>query len=204
MGDPYHQLQSMKVIDKDPYDPHTSLLKGCITTGGGTNYHYSGIRKFTPRELSLLQTFPMNYQFSGSKGKATKQVGNAYPPVMATLKFKTIAKTLEAFDHGFLDAEDDVDDIDMFLNDKGIKLPETNGRLMRSPYRYLVGGQRIHPQHPCNPRVPSAIFRHSTDIAPRSRQRFTAPLSMPVSRERQRVQAAARLAAEDGDIMILD
>jgi len=30
----------------------------------GVNYHPSSLRNFTPRELGLLQSFPMTYKFS--------------------------------------------------------------------------------------------------------------------------------------------
>lgn len=89
---------------KTPYSVN-SYLKGCITTGGTTAYHPSGTRPFTARELSLLQSFPRTYQFTGSKSEATKQVGNAFPPIMAQALYRSIAKTLKAYDQGLIGAE---------------------------------------------------------------------------------------------------
>jgi DNA (cytosine-5)-methyltransferase 1 len=202
LDDPYHQPKSMKV-EQPPYDPERSLLKGCITTDGGVNYHYSGIRKFTPRELSLLQTFPMRYQFSGSKSEAKKQIGNAFPPVMAAAIFKTVAKTLEAFDNGLIDAEDEIDDIDAFLHDKEVDLPEPTEDF-GSPYRYLVREPSMPPNRPRNSVLPSSLFRRTIEIEPRPREHLTTSPLPRISRARQRVLADARIAEDDGMMIEID
>lgn len=108
LDDPYHQPKPM-ANTKTPYDPE-SFLKGCITTSGGDNYHYSGKRKYTPREMALFQSFPYHYQFSGRPTQAMKQVGNAFPPVIAEAMYRTIKMTLEAYDDGLIGAEDDLTD----------------------------------------------------------------------------------------------
>jgi DNA (cytosine-5)-methyltransferase 1 len=110
LDDPYHQPKPM-ASTKTPYDPR-SFLKGCITTSGGDNYHYSGKRKYTPREMALFQSFPYDYQFFGRPTQAMKQVGNAFPPVIAEAMYKTIRTTLEAFDDGLIGAEDDLTDLE--------------------------------------------------------------------------------------------
>lgn len=120
MNDYYHQPKTAKE-PREPYDPKT-FLKGCITTSGGVTYHYTGTRRYTPRELSLLQSFPYGYKFTGGQGEATKQIGNAFPPIMAEALYRTIAKTLEAFDQGHIEAEDDLSDLDDLLQQKGVKL----------------------------------------------------------------------------------
>lgn len=99
---------------REPTDAH-GFLRGCITTGGSPSYHYSGLRRWTVRELSLLQSFPYGYKFTGSQTEATKQVGNAFPPVMAEAMYRTIVKTLEAFDEGLIGAEEDIQDLDALL-----------------------------------------------------------------------------------------
>ncbi|KAH3956348.1 hypothetical protein HBH98_243990 [Parastagonospora nodorum] len=77
--DPYHQPKPVKT-PREPYDPR-GLLKGCITTDGGVGkYHYNGTRKYTLRELSLLQSFPMGYKFTGGQVQAIKQIGNEFHP----------------------------------------------------------------------------------------------------------------------------
>jgi DNA (cytosine-5)-methyltransferase 1 len=115
--DRFHQPKPAKER-REPYSPQ-SFLKSCITTSGASVYHYSGTRRYTPRELSFFQSFPYGYQFCGSQGEATKQIGNAFPPVMAEALYRTIAKTLEAFDNGYIGAEDDLSDLDGILERKG-------------------------------------------------------------------------------------
>lgn len=150
-GDQYHQPKILKK-PKEPYDPR-GFLRGCITAGGGVNYHPSGLRNFTPRELGLLQSFPVTYKFCGTQTEAVKQIGNAFPPIMAEAMFRTIAKTLEAFDKGYIHAEDDIDDIDSISERKGVRLeaPLAAPRsIFNTPYyrpssmssRYLVRDER--------------------------------------------------------------
>ena len=55
------------------------------------------------------------YEFTGAKGEATKQIGNAFPPIMAQAIYQTISKTLEAFEKGLIGAEDDLSDLDLDL-----------------------------------------------------------------------------------------
>ncbi|EUC35618.1 hypothetical protein COCCADRAFT_3158 [Bipolaris zeicola 26-R-13] len=100
--DPYNQPRFF-ASPRTPYNMN-SHLKGCITTGGTTSYHPSGTRPFTARELSLFQSFPPNYQFTGSKSEATKQAGNAFPPIMAEALYRSIAKTLKAYDQDLIGA----------------------------------------------------------------------------------------------------
>lgn len=45
----------------------------------------------TVRECATLQSFPLDYEFKGSKSKQLKQVGNAVPPGLA----KRLAETME-------------------------------------------------------------------------------------------------------------
>lgn len=39
-------------------------------------------RRFTPGEAAAIQSFPSNFEFSGSEADAYRQIGNAIPPVM--------------------------------------------------------------------------------------------------------------------------
>jgi hypothetical protein len=92
----------------DPKTPYDGRKKqsGCITTGGGdaeTNYHPSGLRYFTPRELACLQTFPVDYQFYGGVTEIKKQVGNAVPPGVWKYYIRSVIQTLEDFDSGKID-----------------------------------------------------------------------------------------------------
>ena len=83
-------------------------------------------------------------------GEATKQIGNAFPPIMAEAMYRTIAKALEAFDKQLIDAEDDlsVSDLDGILRRKGINMRsapsfgrplfEAPARVVALPSRYFV------------------------------------------------------------------
>ncbi|MCH8351451.1 MAG: DNA cytosine methyltransferase, partial [Chloroflexi bacterium] len=48
------------------------------------SYEIEGqIRRLTPTECERLQGFPDDWEFSGKKTKAYRQVGNAFPPPVA-------------------------------------------------------------------------------------------------------------------------
>ncbi|CAI9632204.1 unnamed protein product [Alternaria burnsii] len=117
MNDPYHKPK-LYTNPRPAYNPHT-FLKGCITTSSTTATHPSSERAFTPRELSLFQSFPYVYKFTGTKSDATKQIGNAFPPIMAQAMYHIIAKTLNAFDNGLIGAEDDLSELDALLELRG-------------------------------------------------------------------------------------
>jgi DNA (cytosine-5)-methyltransferase 1 len=146
--DEYHKPKPARE-PRNSYNPQV-FLKGCITTSGTTVYHYSGLRKYTPRELSLFQSFPIDYKFVGSQGQATKQIGNAFPPIMAEALYRNIAKTLEAFDGGYIEAEDDLTDLDGILERKGANLrhmPPAARTAFDPPFRRfaLCSKTRPHP-----------------------------------------------------------
>ncbi|RAO65089.1 uncharacterized protein BHQ10_001101 [Talaromyces amestolkiae] len=78
-----------------PYDENT--LAKTITCGGGEgNYHPSGLRPFTVRELACLQTFPVQYKFPTAYAK--KQVGNSVPPRLAEIIYRAAIKSLQETD----------------------------------------------------------------------------------------------------------
>ena len=122
-NDVYHRPKFLS--DPRPsYDFH-SQLRGCITTSGPSSCHPSGLRNFTARETALLQSFPVGYKFAGSRSEVKKQAGNAYPPVAAAALYREISRTLEAFDNGLIDAEDDLSnmDLDTLLRANGKSIP---------------------------------------------------------------------------------
>jgi DNA (cytosine-5)-methyltransferase 1 len=166
VNDPYHLPMAKLFPEPKPAYDHNSFLKGCITTGGTLGYHPSGKRHFTPRELALLQSFPYSYRFMGGKTEAKKQIGNAFPPVMAERVYRTIAKTLEAFDQGLIGAEDDLSDLDALLERKGMRAPQA-----RSTPRLFFGevsGSRNLPYR--------SIERNSPSISSRASSRTGLPL----------------------------
>lgn len=75
------------------------FAKTLTCSGGVGNYHPSGLRLYTIRELASLQTFPISYSFTlNSKTKARRQIGNAVPPLLARAMFREIIKCLKEAD----------------------------------------------------------------------------------------------------------
>ena len=65
--------------------------------GGGTHvYHWKEPRALTNRERASIQTFPVEYDFFGSKESVRKQVGMAVPPRGAYVVFRSILMSLLA------------------------------------------------------------------------------------------------------------
>jgi DNA (cytosine-5)-methyltransferase 1 len=174
----YHEPNCMIPRNKEPYNAYNTMVRGCITrSGGDQNYHPSGTRDFTPRELALLQSFPLNYHFKGSNTEARKQIGNAFPPVVAREIFHVIAQTLEAFDHGFINAEDEIHDLDALLAERNINIPaqrtvrplfgeDAYDPITQSPFRYLAGNRNGADSGQRNRQRRSALFRRARSIEP--------------------------------------
>ncbi len=57
-------------------------------------YSDNEIRKLTPEECALIQTFPKNYKFASGKIKTYKQIGNAVPPRLALNIAKAIKEIM--------------------------------------------------------------------------------------------------------------
>lgn len=76
-----------------------NLAKTVTCNAGPANYHPSGERPFTIRELASLQTFP-DYHLFAVTGvtMGRKQIGNAVPPLLAKTMYKGIIKSLEEAD----------------------------------------------------------------------------------------------------------
>lgn len=89
--DPLHNPRAMKRLHNPPWDAD-KILPRCITTSGGQNYHFSGMRDLTLRELATLQGFPAYHAFEGPYIK--KQIGNAFPPVVAEHLFRHVQSWL--------------------------------------------------------------------------------------------------------------
>lgn len=96
---PYDRVMDDTIRRDEPsYDAGTPL-KRCITTDGGKgNFHPSGKRTFSNRELAALQGFPPGYKFYGEKTSVRKQIGNAVPSMVMKTIFETIVATLRATD----------------------------------------------------------------------------------------------------------
>ncbi|KAI9042337.1 C-5 cytosine methyltransferase DmtA [Aspergillus affinis] len=90
---PDHDTQTAYQVPKAPYDGNKQAKT--ITCGGGENYHPSGRRGFTNRELACLQTFPLGFRFG--RIEVRKQIGNAVPPAMARALYAEIIRSPRTF-----------------------------------------------------------------------------------------------------------
>ena len=63
-------------------DVAPTLTTGCDDITRGRFAHPDQDRAITLREAALLQTFPLNYRFSGSRSDMARQIGNAVPVAM--------------------------------------------------------------------------------------------------------------------------
>lgn len=60
---------------------HRSLVEGLPPQTGA----FPGGRRLTVQESAALQTFPAGMEFAGSKSSQYRQIGNAVPPLLATV-----------------------------------------------------------------------------------------------------------------------
>ena len=65
--------------------PASGLTTRCISYSNGRFGHPEQDRAISVREAACLQTFPMDFQFSGSQGAMARQIGNAVPVRLATV-----------------------------------------------------------------------------------------------------------------------
>ncbi|CAN9423967.1 unnamed protein product [Alternaria alternata] len=172
--DPYDDIAKKRRTKGDPYDPHTNFLKGCVTTGGGKNHHYSGTRTYTARELAALQTFTSTYTFLGSPTTAIEMIGNAVPPKVEEQLTLSCAQTLEAFDEGLIDAEDDITDLRAFLESKGCIIRRTPPNL-----NSFLGGQ---------PALSSSAHQDRYRYLSRLADNDPEPVAAPHQRKRRRTE----------------
>jgi len=64
--------------------PASGLTTRCISYSNGRFGHPEQDRAISLREAACLQTFPMDFVFTGSLNSRARQVGNAVPPLMAS------------------------------------------------------------------------------------------------------------------------
>ncbi|KAJ4297542.1 hypothetical protein N0V90_005434 [Kalmusia sp. IMI 367209] len=188
--DPYHRPEQEKVLSRPAVDPRTILAK-CITTSGGENVHPSGTRRYTPREIAGLQGFPPDYHFSGTRSDATKQAGNAWGPIANQKYFLLSVQFLEAYDLGFIDPEDEIDDLHEYLEDRNIRVPSGTRYL-----KHLTKSVSSKKKHP--------LWGSTYKVEPAPRGRTIRDVPVIKTREQRRVRDAAEVARQTGDLIELD
>ncbi|KAJ6088501.1 C-5 cytosine methyltransferase DmtA [Penicillium sp. IBT 16267x] len=88
-------LERTRNAHREPYSPHQPA-KTITCSGGEANYHPSGKRGLTPREVACIQTFPKEFVFCGKNRR--KQIGNAVPTRLAEAIFREVRKSLRRTD----------------------------------------------------------------------------------------------------------
>jgi len=64
--------------------PAPTITGGCLTPSKGRFVHPEQDRGITLREAALLQGFPKDYAFAGTRSSVASQIGNALPPPFAS------------------------------------------------------------------------------------------------------------------------
>lgn len=74
-----------------------TLTGGCLSITKGRFAHPEQNRGISAREAALIQTFPENYIFKGSKEKIALQIGNAVPVKLGKVFMDSILRDLSKF-----------------------------------------------------------------------------------------------------------
>lgn len=90
-GSKTHWVDTQGVVE----DYHQHLLNGGLPRVGAV----PGARRLSVEECALIQTFPKDLEFSGSKSSQYTQIGNAVPPRMAEAIGRTIWDQLHRKKH---------------------------------------------------------------------------------------------------------
>jgi DNA (cytosine-5)-methyltransferase 1 len=84
-----------RTIDPDKPAP-TVTARGDDKGGVVVLHHPSNQRRMSCRELATVQSFPLNYVFSGNRSSVYRQIGNAVPPLLAC----AVAKQFNSYREG--------------------------------------------------------------------------------------------------------
>ncbi|KAI0458074.1 S-adenosyl-L-methionine-dependent methyltransferase [Xylaria acuta] len=98
-NDPLHDVELMlykaKISSKFPRKPYDDRCQvGTVTTSGSEWAHPSGRRNFTLRELASIQGFPRSHRFFGTMTQMSRQIGNAFPPVVVEILYRHLRRWL--------------------------------------------------------------------------------------------------------------
>jgi DNA (cytosine-5)-methyltransferase 1 len=77
--------------------PSKTLKAGVHGVPGGENTVRAGnnrIRYYTLREAASVQSFPIDHEFKGHRLRATRQIGNAVPPLLAKAVLRSVMAIL--------------------------------------------------------------------------------------------------------------
>lgn len=67
----------------DPEKPAPTVTARGDNKGGVVILpHPNGLRRMSCRELATVQSFPLDYEFSGNRSSVYRQIGNAVPPLL--------------------------------------------------------------------------------------------------------------------------
>jgi DNA (cytosine-5)-methyltransferase 1 len=68
----------------DPYKPAPTVTARGDSKGGVVVLHHpNNKRRMSVRELALIQSFPIDFEFIGTNSSCYRQIGNAVPPLLA-------------------------------------------------------------------------------------------------------------------------
>ncbi|MES2145352.1 MAG: DNA cytosine methyltransferase [Pseudomonadota bacterium] len=71
--------------------PAPTVTRECSHPGNGRYSHPEQDRLLSVREMALLQGFPADYQFLGPTSSKYRQIGDAVPPMIATMIAQAVA-----------------------------------------------------------------------------------------------------------------
>ncbi|QGM31933.1 DNA (cytosine-5-)-methyltransferase [Bacillus sp. N3536] len=70
--------------ETDPNKPSPTITaRGDHRGGAVINHHPNNHRRLSVREVAVIQSFPLDYEFIGSTTSCYRQIGNAVPPLLA-------------------------------------------------------------------------------------------------------------------------
>ncbi len=81
-----YKLEFNGYLGHRPLDPNkpapTVTARGDNKGGVVILPHPNGLRRMSCRELATVQSFPLDYEFSGTSSSVYRQIGNAVPPLL--------------------------------------------------------------------------------------------------------------------------
>lgn len=82
----------------DPDKPAPTITSGCTVISKGRYGHPTQNRGLSIREAARLQSFDDSFEFTGSMGAMSLQIGNAVPPKLAQASGKSIYRLMKMYE----------------------------------------------------------------------------------------------------------